>query len=383
MTPTVRPWFTPHFPEPLMREGPRGLPWWQWLAIPVVLVLAAAAGRLLGFALRKLLERLSRRTHTIWDDVLLERVAGPLSALCALVSAYVLTRGLGLDDEATGAIDRLLHAATFLVLFWGALRAVEVGFQFLGQTPWSRSRPVTSSLLPIGRKVAKIAVVSLAVISFLTELGYHVESLIAGLGIGGIALALAAQKTVENLFGSVAISLDQPFRVGDYVTFEGGTSGTVESVGLRSTRVRTLERTVVTVPNGKLADLRIESVAARDRVRFYVKVPLVLGTRAAQLREVLGGVEALLRREEKLWPEGVMVRLTGLSSSSLDVEVNAWLSLSWDEFLPVRERLLVGILEVVERAGTALAYPTQTIRLGGAAAGDGRTEEERSGEGRK
>jgi len=363
MNALVRPWFTPHLPEPLMREGPRGLPWWQWLALPVVFLAAAAVGRLLGFVLRKLLERFSKRTHSVWDDVLLERVAGPLSALCALLAAYVLTRGLGLDEEATVFIDRLLHAGTFLVLFWGALRAVEVGFQFLGQTPWSKSRPVSVSLLPLGRKVVKIAVVSLGAISFLTELGYHVESLIAGLGIGGIALALAAQKTVENLFGSVAISLDQPFRVGDAVNVEGGMSGTVESIGLRSTRVRTVERTVVSVPNGKLSELRIESLAPRDRIRFYLKLPLVIGTRAAQLREVLNGVEALIRREEGLWPEGVMVRFTGLSPSSLDVEVNAWLSIGWDDFVVARERLLLGILEVVERSGTALAYPTQTVRI--------------------
>ncbi|HZZ83133.1 MAG TPA: mechanosensitive ion channel family protein [Anaeromyxobacteraceae bacterium] len=365
MNAIVRPWFTPHFPEPLMREGPRGLPWWQWLALPLVALLAVGAGRLLGYLLGKFLERLARRTHSVWDDLLLERVAGPLSALCALFVAYVLTRGVGLDEEATGFIDRLLHAATFLVLFWGALRAVEVGFQFLGQTPWSRARPVTSSLLPIGRKVVKIAVVSLAVISFLTELGYHVESLIAGLGIGGIALALAAQKTVENLFGSVAISLDQPFRVGDGVTVEGGVSGTVESIGLRSTRLRTLDRTVITVPNGKLSELRIESFAPRDRIRLQAKLPLVLDTRAAQLREVLSGVEALLRAEPHLWPEGVMVRLTGLSTSSLDVEVSAWLEVGWDDFLIARERLLLGFLEVVERSGAALAYPTQTVRLEG------------------
>lgn len=375
MNAIVRPWFTPNFPEPLMREGPRGLPWWQWLALPLVLLVAVGVGLVLGLLLRKVLERFSRRTHSVWDDLLLQRLAGPLAALCSLLAAYVLAQGLGLAEEATGYVDRLVHAGSFLVFFWGALRGVEVGFQFLGQTPWSRSRPVTISLLPLGRKVVKIAVVTLAVISFLTELGYHVESLIAGLGIGGIALALAAQKTVENLFGSVAISLDQPFRVGDAVNVEGGLSGVVESVGLRSTRVRTADRTVITVPNGKLADLRIESIAPRDRLRLYVKLPLVLGTRSAQLQQVLEGIQALLRKETALAPDGLMVQLTGLSPSSLDVEVNAFFAIGWDDFLGVRERLLLGFLEVVERAGTSLAYPTQTVRVeeaSGRAPGPGR-----------
>jgi MscS family membrane protein len=150
-----------------------------------------------------------------------------------------------------------------------------------------------------------------------------VASLIAGLGIGGLALALAAQKTVENLFGAFSIGVDQPFTVGDTVKVEDFLA-TVERIGLRSTRFRTMDRTIVTIPNGKLADSRVESYSARDRMRLATTIGVVYGTSEAQLREVLDGFARVLREQPKLWPEGVTVLLRGLGASVARIEVAAW-----------------------------------------------------------
>jgi MscS family membrane protein len=228
------------------------------------------------------------------------------------------------------------------------------------------------------RRATQIAVMAMAVVAVLSDIGYPVASLLAGLGIGGLALAFAAQKTLENLFGSVSISVDRPFQVGDFVRVEGGLVGTVEELGLRSTRIRTLDRTVVTIPNGKLADQRIETFAARDRCRLFFPMGLVYSTTAEQMRAVLSGVDALLRGHPRAWPDGIGVRFVGLSPSSLDVEVVAWFdTANWDEFQAIRQDLLLGVMDVVERAGTAFAYPTQTVLLAGKNGGPARVEVDR------
>ncbi len=188
-------------------------------------------------------------------------------------------------------------------------------------------------------------------------------SLLAGLGIGGIALALAAQKTVENLFGSIAIGVDQPFRVGDFVKVED-VLGTVEAIGMRSTRIRTLDRTVVTIPNGKLSDSKAETFAARDRLRLLVNLGLSYATTEAQLRRVLDEVEAALRARPRIWPDGVSVRFTEFKESSLNVEVMAWFQYTdWGDFTRERQELFLRFMRIVEEAGTSLAFPTRSVQL--------------------
>jgi MscS family membrane protein len=190
-----------------------------------------------------------------------------------------------------------------------------------------------------------------------------VTSVLAGLGLGGLALALGAQKTLENVFGAFALAVDQPFREGDFVKV-GDLMGTVESIGLRSTRVRTLERTVVTIPNGKLSELHLESFAPRDQIRLTTTLGLVYSTSAAQVQQVRDEVEKLLHAEQKVVSGTVLVRLAALGSSSLDLEVSAYFQVTdFNEFRVIRERVLLAMLRVVEKANTALAYPTSTVQV--------------------
>jgi MscS family membrane protein len=151
--------------------------------------------------------------------------------------------------------------------------------------------------------------------------------------------------------------------VGDFVRIED-VVGTVEAIGMRSTRIRTLDRTVVTFPNGKLADLKAETFAARDRLRLFVNLGLSYGTTAAQLRAILAGIEGTLRGHPRIWPDGISVRFTEVRESSLNVEVMAWFQIAdWNAFTAERQELLLRFLEVVEAAGTTLAYPTRTVHL--------------------
>lgn len=341
---------------------PLGLTWLQWLAIAGVTVGAVAVGNLAGRGIRAVATRLVRRTRSTLDDAIADRLAGPLGAAVGLAAAAASVPWLELPGDAANGAFRVVKAGYFAVFYWSLFRLVDVAFHVLGETMWARSGP-SRALIPLGTRVAKVGVFALALVAVLSYLGYPVASLIAGLGIGGLALALAAQKTVENLFGAFSIGVDQPFRAGDFVRIEDFTA-TVERVGLRSTRFRTLDRTVVTIPNGRLADSRIESLTARDRMRLATVVGLEYGTSEAQLRAVLAGFERVLRAQPKLFPEGVTVLFRELGSTALNVEVTAWFATEdYGEFQRIRQEVLLQFLRVVEDAGARFAFPTQTVHV--------------------
>jgi MscS family membrane protein len=355
-------WLHEHLPRPLLRAGPHELLWWQWIALPLLFVGALLVGRALGFATRKVVGRVTARTETVWDDALLARLGPPLAFTWALVAVYVALPWIGLYPPAVAFMERLLRAGALIAIFWFGVRGVDVAGERVVALSTTQGNAAARSLVPLGAKAAKVAVIAIAAVAVISELGYPVASLVAGLGIGGVAVALAAQKTVENLFGSLSIGVDQPFRVGDYVTVDT-ISGTVESIGLRSTRIRTLDRTLVTIPNGKLADMRVESFAERDKIRFTAVLGLSRDTSAGAVREVLAGARALLREHPKVAPDP-SVSLVKIGEASLDVEVSTWfLTTDANEFAALREEALIDLLAVVERAGARLAMPERSVRV--------------------
>jgi MscS family membrane protein len=337
--------------------------WWQWVALPGGILLAWMLGFLLSRLTRRILVRLTARTHSTWDDALVAKMGGPITLGWILALLYLALPWLRLSDALLTSTRRWLHALVLLGFFWAFWRGLDVAAQVLGNLRWSREHPASRTLLPLGRRLAKVSVFAAAVIAMLSELGYSVASLVAGLGIGGLAVALAARSTLENLFGAFSIGADQPFREGDFVKIEDFV-GTVESIGLRSTKIRTLDRTLISLPNGKLADMRLESFSARDRIRLACTVGVLYGTTATQMRVVLDGLERVLRQHPKIWPDAVVVRFKEFAASSLDIEIMAWfLTTDFGEFQKIRQDILLGFMNVVERAGTGFAFPTRTVHL--------------------
>ncbi|MCI0570140.1 MAG: mechanosensitive ion channel family protein [Myxococcaceae bacterium] len=350
-------------PDFLFHHGPRGLLVWQWLLVLPLLVLAWLVGRLLGRATQAVLGRFAARTTNRWDDVLLASIRAPLTAAWSVVVLSIAVPWLPLTGPGAESVRRALEVAGFVVFFWMLMRALDAMAVLVATSPWAQTRPATRSLVPLGRRVGKVLLATIAVVAVVNALGYPVASLVAGLGIGGIAVALAAQKTVENLFGAFSLGMDQPIREGDFVRVED-VLGTVESIGLRSTRIRTLDRTLVTVPNGKLADMRLETFAVRDRMRLAADIGLSYDTTPAQMREVLSGMEAILRAQPKLWPEALTVRFKAFGESALLVEVMAWfVTPEWSEFQAIREEVYLQFMELVQRVGTSFAIPTRTVHL--------------------
>jgi len=355
-----------HLPPQLLRSGPRDLLWWQWIAAVVLLLPAWWGGRFLGWASRKVLLRAAARTSTPWDEALLLRMRGPFTLAWTLVLLRAGLPFLGLYAPAEAFAVQVLKSGAILAFFWAAIRGVTVAGDVLASASWATANPGARSFLHFAVQVGRVFVLAMGILAALSALGIPVNSVLAGLGIGGIAVAFAAQKTVENFFGAVSIGVDQPLRVGDFVKVDG-TLGTVEKMGLRSTRLRTLDRTIVTIPNGKLADMQIETFAERDRIRMAAVVGLEYGTTSAQLRAVISEIEALLRAHPKIWPD-VIVRFVGFGPSSLDLDVWAWFQTTdFAEFRDIRQEVLVGIMEIVERNGCSFAFPTRTVHLVGPA----------------
>ena len=351
-------------PEPLLNVGPWDLAWWQWIAVLGNIVLAILIGRIAVRLVNWSLRRVVARTKTKLDDELMVKLAGPLRLLGALAVYRLAMPLIELPPVRTISVTEVLLAVLAFAVVWGVLRAIDVLMFHAGTASWAQRRPASRALLSLIGRSLKVVVVIIAAVSFLGAIGLPIGSLLAGLGIGGIAIAFGAQKTVENLFGAFALGVDQPLREGDFVRVEADLVGTVEAVGLRSTRVRTPDRTIVTLPNGRLADMKIETFAMRDRCRFATRIGLTYGTTASQLRTVLDGIEQTLRKHPKIWPNDMVVRFIGFGASSLDLEIVCWFQTSdYQDFRAIREENLVAIMEVVERAGTAFAFPTQTIHV--------------------
>jgi MscS family membrane protein len=345
---------------------------WQSLreiaSSPTAIVIATVLGAIVsGIVLTRILtavwSRLARRTHAAWDDQLASRLGAPVSALIAVQIFRIALVWIPVDLRAVSPIYAWIGVVTVLFVLWAAFRAIDLVRATLERRTWAIERPASRSLLALGARFAKVAALIMGCLLALSQLGVSIASLIAGLGIGGLVIALAAQKTVENVFGAVSIGIDQPMREGDFVRLYDFV-GTVEQIGLRSTRIRTLDRTLITIPNGELANQRIESFTARDRLRLACVVRLEYGTTAAQLREILEALEGILRRHPKIWPDAVVVRFSQFGESSLEIEVMAWFETrDWGEFQGIRQDVLVDFMEAIERAGSKIAVPTRAIHF--------------------
>jgi MscS family membrane protein len=334
---------------------------WQWVGLPVLLAATALLAWLAALFVSWIASAVARRTELHYDDLVVRAARAPFG-LIVNVLLFRASRGfLALAVPVDRALTALENAFLVLGVAWLTLRSVDVAARFLHDRWQATGETGAVGLVPLGRRVAKVFLGGIAVIAVLQNLGVNVTGILAGLGVGGLAVALAAQKTVENLFGGVTLAADQPVGVGDFCRF-GDKIGTIEEIGLRSTRVRTLDRTLVTVPNAEFSALPLENFAARDRIWFKTVLGLRYETTADQMRHVLAGLTRLLREDPRVDPDPARVRFIGFGAFSLDLEVFAYIrTRDFGEFLKIREELLLRIMDCVDASGTGFAFPSQTI----------------------
>ncbi len=337
---------------------------WQWIALLVLVLLVAIASWLVTVALVWLLRPLVRRTETPIDDLLIERGAGPIRLILAVAIFRAALLPLGLEVEIVEFAAGVLGVVFVLAVAWLLIRAIDILAERIEQRLVERGQDSATAAVPPGRKAVKAIIAALAFVAILDKFGVSVTALVAGLGVGGIAVALAAQKTIENLFGGVTLYGDRPVRVGDFCKF-GDKIGTVEEIGIRSTRVRTLDRTVVTIPNAEFSNLQLENFAQRDRMRLFATIGVRYETTPDQLRYILVQVRKLLYAHERVTAEPARIRFVGFGAYSLDLELFAYVDTEdWNEFLGIREDIFLRIMDIVESSGTGFAFPSQTLYLG-------------------
>jgi MscS family membrane protein len=332
---------------------------WRWIALVMLGVLVAGLAKLLcPLALRMVRPVLKR----IWRQADWSELDGFVAPVQLLLAAAVFRIGMEWIDPSAlvrPLLERGLSLLFFLGFAWLFMRTVDVIIRRLNVFLRSKHRSFSYSVLPLAARVLKITILLLMIAALLSSWGYNTTTIVAGLGVGGIAIALAAQKTIENFFGGVAVVSDRPVAVGDFCKF-GDRTGTVEDIGLRSTRIRTLDRTLVTVPNGQFSSMTLENFGRRDKMLFHFVLNVRRDTQPDQVRELLESIAKILAENPKLETGALPVRFVGVGTYSLDLEIFIYvLTKDGDEFMRIQQDLYLRILDAVEAAGTALALPTQ------------------------
>ncbi len=309
-----------HLPPPLVNWTLMDTALWRWIALLLLAVVLAAASRWLSRFVVFIADMIMARFAPGVSGGLLKSLIAPLQLLFPVIVFQAALAPIGPSPLLRLALERGLAGLLFLGFAWLCARIIDVFTARLRSLLSARLNTTYLSVLPLASRVVKLVILLLIVAAILSNWGYNTSTILAGLGVGGLALALAAQKTVENLFGGVAVISDRPVSIGDYCKF-GDREGTVEDIGLRSTRVRTTDRTLVTVPNGLFSAMTIENFARQDKMLFHIKLNLRRDTTPDQVRTLLRSIGDTLRGNPKIETGATPIRFVGLGSYSLDLEI--------------------------------------------------------------
>lgn len=339
------------------------IPIYEWLAAVLVLPLIYLALGIVGSLISRLAGAARRRFGHRSDLPNPDCMPTPVRLLIlAAVIHWALSRlTLSLFARqfwSVAALTITIGGSVWLVILLNGVVETRIRLRFD-----RKHLPGTLSILRFVRRLFDVMAVFIGALVLLHHFGVNVAAAVAGLGVGGIAVALAAQKTLENVIGGVSLIFDQTVRVGDWLKL-GETFGAVEWIGLRSIRIRTLQRTVISVPNGQVASATLESFSSRDKFWFHHVVGLTYETTAAQLRSIINTLIQMLIGHERIDIGTVRVSFLRFGESSLDVELFAYvLAEEVNDFFAIQQVLLLRIMETVEAAGARIAFPSRTLYL--------------------
>ncbi|MCU0498079.1 MAG: mechanosensitive ion channel [Anaerolineae bacterium] len=333
------------------------------LAIILALVLIWALRHLLSWLVIRPLRFLTKRTNQQFDEALLDASVVPVRLLLIGLSLSVSVAIMGLNNEPTfwNIIQQITRTLVILAIIIFTFNLTDLIIASSGRVFTITGITLEERLLPFIRVAMKFLIIAIGVVIIVQEWGYDVSGLVAGIGLGGLAFSLAAQDTVANIFGFVAIVGDRPFNVGDYIKTPD-VEGVVEHVGLRSTRVRQIDQAVVAVPNNKLANSAILnwSRLTKRRIEYLLKVRY--DTSSPQMRSLVDRIRQFLQAQEKVEKQTVVVHFMNFGEASLEIFIRAYVKIAeWNAFVAEQERINLSIMDIVNNMGLNIALPAQIL----------------------
>jgi MscS family membrane protein len=348
-------------PKWVVKHRLAGMPLWQWFALLLLIPIAGAIAWILLVFFQIPIRWWARRNgHAELES---RSVSGPAWLLLGALIHRILATYLDIPLLQRHYYAQITAVAVIIGANWILWRVVRWFLRGVRNRALARGHGGTGSLMLLGERLVKAFIFMMAVFLIFGVLGFNLNTALAGLGIGTLAVGFGAQQTIANLFGGVSVLGDEVIRVGDVCKF-GDRTGTVEDIGLRSTRVRTEERTLLAIPNGTVATINVENLSRRDKILFKTILGLHPNTSQEHLRSVLSEIWRVLSDHPKIETRTIRVRLTELTASALNAELFCYvMTRDYNEFAAVREELLLNIMNLVEDSGTSLASASQTLYL--------------------
>lgn len=348
---------------PWLRGRALGLELWQALALVLILVVALVLRRLIRFVMKNRLAGFAERRGARLSAELVKAFATPGAMMIAAVMLRLAYPELGLPLEAALVLSTAARVIVIVALVLVLYRLVDVLAAHLSTRAELSESRLDDQMVPLVRTSLKIVLVFVGLLILLQNLNVNVGSLLAGLGIGGLAMALAAKDTIANFFASVMIFIDRPFRIGDLVKVED-VEGRVEEVGFRSSRIRTLADSLVTLPNARLAEAKIENMGARRHRRMLETFSVTYDTPVERIEAFVEGIRAIVWAAERTRKDKFEVHLSRLADSSLDVTLHCYVEAAeWSDELVARHDILLEVLRLAESLGVRFAFPTRTLHV--------------------
>lgn len=339
-----------------------GIPLWQYLASAIYVFLAFVAARLVNYLVTVQLRRLFVRAKWSFGETIVNLLHGPIRMLVLVI---LLQMGLGLF-QWPGRLEAWLGKGLYILLAcsvtYMAMKLVDVGGNYWRERPAIKEDKTFNNLLiPMVSKTLKIFILIMAVLVTLDNLNFNIRTLLAGVSISGLALGLAAQDTVGNLFGAAAVFVDKPFKIGDFIRMDG-VEGNVEEIGLRSTRVRNPDGHVITVPNKTMGNSTITNITRRPNIKTVLNIGLTYDTTAERLREATKILEEIYRGHPMT--HDLIIGFNQFADSALNVQViHWWKGLDYKQYVAGLQELNLAVKRRFDEAGINFAFPSRTVYL--------------------
>jgi MscS family membrane protein len=347
---------------PLLRHPFLGNDLWKYLFSLVYIFLAFYVSKFLDYLTRVWLKKWAEKTKSQLDDLLLTLLNGPVKII-----SFVIFLRIGLDvfewpPVVQNALTKGFTVIVAVTVTYAVMKLVDLlmGYWHL-RTAADSDREFREQIFPIIRKTLKAFVVVVATLVTLSNVGVDITAAIASLSIGGLAVGLAAQDTLANLFGAVAILLDKPFRIGDRITLDS-VDGTVEIIGLRSTKIRNLDGYLVTIPNKTMGNATLTNVTSRTNIKTVMNIGITYDTPTEKVKRALAILEEIYKAHPKT--ANLLVSFNKFADSSLNIlVVHWWNSTDGKEYLAGMQELNLAIKERLDAEGISFAFPSQTVYL--------------------